>query len=140
MLLLSLSVVLCVGGALWALFTDSERQRDLAEGVLRLAMFPALFAVCVVLQYREDVQRRNSGDRRGSPMNPRRVGLLATRPGRLSLGCLVVGVAISIGGTVWMLKSWDEGSSPGRWLAYVGAAVIAAGIPLVSAHHRQSGS
>ncbi len=65
-MLLSLALALFTGGVLWGLFTDSEQQLDLSTGVLRLALFPALFGVLLVFQHRRMMQRRISDEDRSS--------------------------------------------------------------------------
>lgn len=57
--LLSLSVSLFTAGALWGFVTDSEKELDLAKGVLRISFLVALFGTLLVVQHRETLRRRN---------------------------------------------------------------------------------
>ncbi|WP_189857912.1 hypothetical protein [Streptomyces poonensis] len=54
----ALALVLLAAGALWGLVTDSEKQIDLASGVLRLSFLPAIIAGVLVVPHHEELRRR----------------------------------------------------------------------------------
>jgi hypothetical protein len=63
--------------------------------------------------------------------------IFSSRPGKLSVACFLIGVGVIISGAVWVISSYDDGSSQGGVLIYVGSAIVVLGAPLARLHHRE---